>query len=125
MTVMRHDPGGGTIAQTHPTAQCFFIIDGKALFQVGDEVRTVEKGAIIFVPSNILHQYKTLGDQPFTEIIVSDSLEGLRVHTQYPNLTWPELLSQTEGKGKIDVKKIREESGGLNDVIIDERTSVY
>jgi quercetin dioxygenase-like cupin family protein len=120
--VTRHHPGGGCIAHSHPAAQCFYIIEGKALFQVGDEERVVEKGSLIFVPPNVLHQYKTLGDEPFTELVMQESLEGLSRHTNYPNLSYPEILSQTLGQGTVDQEKIKQELGW--EVVVDERTTL-
>ena len=122
MGVTRHNPGGGCIAHSHPAAQCFYIIDGKALFQVADKERIVEKGSLIFVPPDVLHQYKTLGDKPFTELVMQESLEGLARHTNYPNLSYPEILSQTLGNGQVDKEKIREELGW--EVVVDERTTL-
>ena len=120
--VTRHDPGGGCIAHSHPAAQCFYIIDGEALFQVGDEERVVGKGSLVFVPPNVLHQYRTLGDEPFTELVMQESLEGLAEHTNYPNLSYPEILSQTLGKGEVDIEKIREKLGW--EVVVDKRTTL-
>ena len=120
MGMTKHEPGGGCIAHSHPAPQCFYITGGKALFQVGKEECVVEKGSLIFVPADVLHQYKTLGNRTFTYILMQDSLEGLKRHTNYPNLSYPEILNRTVGKGKVDKEKIRKELGW--EVIIDDRT---
>ena len=53
---MRHEPGGGCSAHSHPGPQCFYVTEGQALFQVGDEEAVVGPGALILVPPDVPHQ---------------------------------------------------------------------
>ena len=108
---MRHEPGGGCIAHSHPGPQCFYVTEGEALFQVGEEESRVGVGALILVPPDVPHQYKVEGDGRFTCMIVETSLEGLTQHTNYPAITYPEILERVVGKGEVDKEKIKRELG--------------
>ena len=106
---MRHEPGGGCIAHSHPGPQCFYVTEGEALFQVGEEESRVGVGALILVPPDVPHQYKVEGESTFTCMIIEGSQEGLKQHTNYPAITYPEILEKTVGKGEVDKEKIKRE----------------
>ena len=108
---MQHEPGGGCIAHSHPGPQCFYVTEGEALFQVGEEESVVSVGALVLVPPDVPHQYKTVGKGRFTCMIVETSLEGLAQHTNYPGISYPDILEKTVGKGKVDKEKIKRELG--------------
>ena len=108
---MRHEPGGGCIAHSHPGPQCFYVTAGEALFQVGEEESRVGVGDLVLVPPDVPHQYKVEGDSIFTCMIIEGSLEGLTQHTNYPAITYPEILEKTVGKGEVDKDKIKRELG--------------
>ena len=108
---MRHEPGGGCIAHSHPGPQCFYVTGGEALFQVGEEEGVVGAGTLILVPPDVPHQYKVEGGNTFTCMIIETSLEGLEQHTNYPAITYPEILAKTVGKGVVDKDKIKRELG--------------
>ena len=114
---MRHEPGGGCIAHSHPGPQCFYITEGQALFQVGKEESLVGAGTLIFVPPDVPHQYKTVGETHFTCMVMEASLEGLQHHTNYPTISYPEILEKTLGAGKVDREKIRRELGWEVDAV--------
>ena len=116
---MRHEPGGGCIAHSHPGPQCFYVTEGEALFQVGEEESRVGVGALILVPPDVPHQYKVEGDGRFTCMIVETSLEGLTQHTNYPAITYPEILERVVGKGEVDKEKIKRELGWDVTVVVE------
>ena len=75
-------PGGWITAHSHPRhEQWYYIIKGKGLFKVGDEEKMAEVGTVIFMPRNVVHSYKVVGDEPLRFLNVgtflSEPSEGL------------------------------------------------
>ena len=69
--------GGKQHIHSHPTEQCYFILEGKGIMSVGDETKEVTDGMSIFIPSNSPHglqntgngvlRYLSAGSPPFGE----------------------------------------------------------
>ncbi len=69
----------------HGPEQCYYIIRGKGLMIIEEETRDVHAGDAVYIPSNMKHGIKNLGD---------DVLEYLTVNSpmfveQYENNLWP------------------------------------
>ena len=63
---MRHftvTPGGHTPLHQHNYEHEVLIMAGKALVRAGDTHRDVHGGDVIFMPANVLHQFKNIGDE--------------------------------------------------------------
>ena len=68
-------PGGWITAHSHPRhEQWYYIIKGKGLFKVGSEEKIAQEGSIVFMPRNIVHSYKVVGDEPLRFLTVGISL---------------------------------------------------
>ncbi len=52
-----------------------YVIGGRAQIGIGDESYTVEKGDVVFIPANIPHWYKAIGDEPFQFLCMVPNLE--------------------------------------------------
>ena len=49
----------------HPTSeQAFYLLDGKARFVVGEIVREVGPGELVFAPRHVKHGYEVVGETP-------------------------------------------------------------
>ena len=78
----------------HEPEQCYYIIKGKGLMIIEDESKEVVTGDAIFIPSNLKHGIKNMGD---------DVLEYLTANApvfseQYENTLWPAAPSKSRVK---------------------------
>ncbi len=69
----------------HEPEQCYYIIKGKGLMVIEEESREVFSGDAVYIPSNLKHGIKNIGD---------DVLEYLTANApvfsdQYENTLWP------------------------------------
>ena len=66
MGLSQYHPGGGTRWHFHPDReQCFVILAGKGLVEIGANTVEVKAGDIVFAPRHVGHGYKTAGAEPF------------------------------------------------------------
>jgi len=77
----------------HEPEQCYYIIKGKGLMIIEDESKGVAAGDAVYIPSNLKHGIKNIGD---------DMLEYLTANTpvfseQYENTLWPTAPAQSNG----------------------------
>jgi len=56
------EPGGQTAFHSHDWEHEVFILDGKGLVVCGDSERNVTKGYAVFIPPNIEHCFKNIGE---------------------------------------------------------------
>jgi len=71
MGLSAYHPGGGTRWHFHPDReQCFVILSGKGLVEIGANTVEIKPGDVIFAPRHVGHGYKTTGSEPlkFLEI---------------------------------------------------------
>ncbi len=64
MRIFEISPGGYTPLHTHVWEHEMFIHQGKGSVFSGGEWTTVESGTAVFVPANVEHQMKNIGDVP-------------------------------------------------------------
>ena len=61
----QYHPGGGTRWHFHADReQCFVILSGKGLVEIGANTIEVKRGDILFAPRHVGHGYKTIGAEP-------------------------------------------------------------
>lgn len=58
-------PGGRLVKHKNMVEHEQYIVAGKAELGIGDEVCTVQKGDVVFIPAESPHYYTNLGDEPF------------------------------------------------------------
>jgi quercetin dioxygenase-like cupin family protein len=58
-------PGGEMPNHTNRVEHEQYVLEGHAQIGIGDEVFEVKKGDIVFIPAEIPHWYKNIGDEPF------------------------------------------------------------
>ena len=67
---VKFEPGAIYPMHEHPYEQVSVVIAGRMLLTVGDETREVGPGDMWFVPANVIHGGRTLGDAPVVFIDV-------------------------------------------------------
>jgi mannose-6-phosphate isomerase-like protein (cupin superfamily) len=65
-TLVEMSPGGIQNIHQHVTEQSYFIINGEGEMTVGNEKRTVQAGAAVFIPSNSPHGLINTGKEILT-----------------------------------------------------------
>jgi len=58
-----HKPGEGPPDHVHfSQEEMFFIVEGTYELTVGDQTSTAGPGTIVFIPRNVVHRFKNVGD---------------------------------------------------------------
>ena len=69
---------GGNAGHPHTHSdqeQAFYILEGKMEVVVGDDTYTAEPGDCVFLPRNVEHGHKNVGDVPLKFLFISASLD--------------------------------------------------
>ena len=57
-----------------------YVLNGAAEVGIGPEVHRVSKGDVVFIPANIPHWYRTVGDEPFQFLcLVPNQPDSIRI----------------------------------------------
>lgn len=59
------EPGGGMPRHTNAVEHEQYVLGGRATIGIGDEVREVAEGDVVYIPAGLPHWYRTEGDEPF------------------------------------------------------------
>jgi quercetin dioxygenase-like cupin family protein len=74
-----HKPGEGPPDHVHfNQEEVFFVLEGRYELTVGAETRTAGPGSIVFIPRNVVHRFKNVGDT--TACMLDWSLPGGQDH---------------------------------------------
>ena len=74
-----HKPGEGPPDHLHfNQEEMFFVVEGTYELTVGDRTSTVGPGTIVFIPRNVVHRFKNVGDT--TACMLDWSLPGGQDH---------------------------------------------
>ena len=58
-----HKPGEGPPDHVHfSQEEIFFVVEGTYELTVGDQTSTAGPGTIVFIPRNVVHRFKNIGD---------------------------------------------------------------
>ena len=68
------EPGGYMPNHTNTVEHEQLVLNGSAEIAIGDETYQVKKNDVVFIPANIPHWYKTIGDEPFEFLCVVPNL---------------------------------------------------
>ncbi len=70
-------PGGRAERHTHEVEQAMYILDGRALVEVGGESRECGPGTACFFPPGVAHRVESLGPVPLRALVIyAPPLEG-------------------------------------------------
>ena len=58
-------PGGGMPNHTNLVEHEQYVLNGQARIGIGDDVFEVQQGDVVFIPAEIPHWYKNVGEEPF------------------------------------------------------------
>ena len=74
-----HKPGEGPPDHLHfNQEEMFFVVEGTYELTVGDRTSTVGPGTIVFIPRNVVHRFRNVGDT--TACMLDWSLPGGQDH---------------------------------------------
>jgi len=71
VTWVEVESGASQKPHKHPPEQSYIIIQGQGKMNVGDESCMVQKGDILYIPSNILHFIENYGEKTLIYISAS------------------------------------------------------
>lgn len=69
----------------HEPEQCYYVIKGKGLMVIDEESKEVFVGDAIFIPSNLKHGIKNIGDVALEYLTANAPVFS----DQYENTLWP------------------------------------
>jgi quercetin dioxygenase-like cupin family protein len=58
ITEQLYPRGIATPLHTQSEDASFYVVDGRVTFQVGDEIKTGESGALVYIPSGVPHAFR-------------------------------------------------------------------
>ena len=65
------EPGGTAEMHVHTEMeQCFYILNGEAVFTLGEKEYTLEKGHLVFVPKGLPHKVAPTGQSSLKLLII-------------------------------------------------------
>ena len=59
------EPGGSMPIHFNSVEHEQYVLNGKAEVQIGDELIIVQKDDVVYIPKEVKHNYKTLGNEAF------------------------------------------------------------
>ena len=75
LTVELYRPQGIDRQQPHSRDECYVVIDGSGIFEMGEETVTFGPGDFLFVPASMPHRFRDFGE-PMTTWVMFYSPEG-------------------------------------------------
>lgn len=64
------EPGGVAERHTHEVEQAMYVVEGRALVEVGDDKREVGPGTACFFPPGMPHRVESLGPGPLKALVI-------------------------------------------------------
>ncbi|MBJ3784768.1 cupin domain-containing protein [Devosia sediminis] len=77
-----NDPGQGPPLHTHPYAETWFVQEGRARVQIGDEVYEAGPGDIGTAPPDTPHKFTNIGDGRLVIFCVHDAGTMVQVNLE-------------------------------------------
>ncbi len=71
------EPGGGMPLHTNSVEHEQLVLNGRAEVQIGDEIVEVKKDDVVYIPAEVEHSYKTLGNKNFEFICIVPNKEDV------------------------------------------------
>jgi quercetin dioxygenase-like cupin family protein len=64
------EPGGGMPTHRNAVEHEQYVLRGRATIGIGDQVRSVSRDDVVFIPAGVPHWYRAEGDEPFEFLCV-------------------------------------------------------
>ena len=77
VALMRMPAGTGAEPHSHPNEQWIFVLEGTLDSDVGGKKNRVEAGSVVYIPSNVVHSTKVVGDRDVVFFTCKDTSHGL------------------------------------------------
>jgi quercetin dioxygenase-like cupin family protein len=68
------EPGGGMPPHTNTVEHEQYVLRGRATIGIGQDVREVRQGDVVYIPAGTPHWYKALAGEPFEFLCVVPNL---------------------------------------------------
>lgn len=75
-------PGGGPVLHRHPYEEVFYVHEGTARFQAGEETLVATAGHVVVVPANTPHKFVNITDGRvhvfsvhYSPVVIQEDLE--------------------------------------------------
>ena len=83
ISVSKYENDWKSIPHTHPISELFYVLNGKGVFYIEDEVVPVEKDDLMIINPHIEHTEKTFPSDPMEYIVFG--VEGLAFSSDLSN----------------------------------------
>ncbi len=70
--------GQGPVLHTHPYAETFILLEGRARYQIGETVIEAQAGDILTGPADVPHRFANLGPGPLRTVDIHHSPEWIQ-----------------------------------------------
>lgn len=77
VALMRMPAGTGANPHSHPNEQWIFVLEGTLDSDVGGKKSRVEAGSVVYIPSNVVHSTKVIGERDVVFFTCKDTSHGL------------------------------------------------
>lgn len=77
VALMHKAAGTGADPHSHPNEQWIYVMEGSLEATVAGKTQRVDAGSVIYVPSNVVHSTRVVGDRDVVFFTVKDTSHGL------------------------------------------------
>lgn len=71
------EPGGEIPNHTNTVEHEQLVLNGRAQIGIKDKVYDVKRNDVVYIPANVPHWYKTVGDEPFEFLCMVPNKEDI------------------------------------------------
>ena len=71
------EPGGHMPLHTNTVEHEQYVLQGKAEIIIDDKNYQVERGSVVYIPANVKHSYKTIGEEAFEFLCIVPNKEDI------------------------------------------------
>ena len=54
--------GSAVFPHTHPTHEFYYVLSGRGIMTVGDEISEIRQGDLVYIPPDMVHSLKPISD---------------------------------------------------------------
>ena len=74
------EPGGSMPLHTNEVEHEQYVLNGQAEVSIGGDSFIVKKDDVVYIPKEVQHNYKTIGDEPFEFLcIVPNKADSIKI----------------------------------------------